>query len=51
MLEGVNMKELDKNELERITGGFSIWAALGIASAIIFLSGVFGGIVHPKACK
>ena len=50
MLEGVNMKRLDTKELERITGGFSTWAALGIVSAVLFLSGVFGGIVHPKSC-
>ncbi len=51
MLEGVNMKKLDTKELERITGGFSTWAALGIVSAVLFLSGVFGGIVHPKSCE
>lgn len=51
MLEGVDMKKLDDKDLERITGGFSTWSALGIVSAILFLSGVFGGIVHPKACS
>lgn len=45
------MKELNNNELEKIQGGFSAWVALGIASAVIFLSGVFEGIVHPRSCS
>ena len=45
------MKKLKENELEKIQGGFSAWAALGIASAVIFLSGVFEGIVHPRSCS
>lgn len=45
------MRKLEKEELERINGGFTAWVALGIASTIIFLSGVFNGIVHPKSCK
>lgn len=45
------MKKIDENELERIEGGFSTWAALGIASIIIFASGVIDGIVHPKSCS
>lgn len=45
------MEKIETKELERITGGFSAWAALGIASAVIFLSGVFTGITHPKSCN
>lgn len=45
------MKKINENTLERITGGFSVWAALGIVSVVIFLSGVLSGIVHPKACN
>ena len=44
------MKRLDNKELERIEGGISAWAALGIASIVIFVSGVIDGIVHPKSC-
>lgn len=44
------MKRLNNKELERIEGGFSAWAALGIASVVIFISGVIDGIVNPKAC-
>lgn len=51
MLEGVKMEKIKEKDLERIVGGFSTWAALGIVSAILFLSGVFGGIVHPRSCK
>lgn len=45
------MKKLEREELERINGGFTAWMALGIASTVIFLSGVFKGIVHPKSCE
>ncbi len=45
------MKQLKEKDLERITGGFSAWAALGIVSAVLFLSGVFSGIVNPKSCN
>ncbi len=45
------MRKIKEEELERISGGFSAWVAIGVASAIIFLSGVFDGIVHPKECR
>lgn len=45
------MKKLESKELEKIQGGFSAWVALGIVSAVLFLSGVFEGIVHPKSCN
>ena len=45
------MKRLTDRELERINGGFSTWAMVGIASAIIFISGIIKGIVYPEACK
>ncbi len=44
------MQKLNNEKLERITGGASPWVALGIAAAIVFISGVIEGIVHPKAC-
>lgn len=51
MLEGGSMKEIEKKQLEKINGGFSAWMALGIASAVIFISGVLDGIVRPKECS
>ncbi len=45
------MKEVKEQNLERIVGGFSAWAALGIVSTIIFLAGVLNGFVHPKSCE
>ena len=45
------MRKVEEENLERITGGFSAWAALGIVSLVLFLSGVFDGIVHPKSCE
>lgn len=44
------LRKISENDLEKINGGFSAWAALGIASTVIFLAGVLDGIVHPKAC-
>lgn len=45
------MNKLSNSELEKVQGGFSAWMALGIAATVIFLSGVFEGIVHPKSCS
>ena len=45
------MKVIDNNHLERITGGGAPLIALGIIAAIIFISGVIDGIVHPKSCE
>lgn len=45
------MNKIDEKSLERIMGGFSAWMALGIASAVIFLSGVLDGLVRPKSCS
>lgn len=45
------MEKIDKKSLERITGGFSAWVALGIAAAVIFVSGIIEGVVHPKSCN
>ena len=45
------MKKLNNKELEKVQGGFSAWMALGIAATVIFLSGVFEVIVHPKSCS
>lgn len=45
------MKRLTDKELERINGGFSTWAAVGIASAVIFISGIIKGIVYPEECR
>ena len=45
------MKILEDNELERISGGFSAWLAVGITSAVLFIAEVFNGFVHPKGCE
>lgn len=44
------MKNIEIKQLEKITGGFSAWMALGIASTVIFISGVLDGLVRPKGC-
>ena len=45
------MKEVSRKELEKITGGFSVWVGIGIAAAVVFLSGVLEGITNPDKCK
>ena len=40
------MKKLSESTLERITGGFSTWAAIGIAAVVVFIV-----IVHPNKCE
>ena len=45
------MKKVENKELAKIHGGFSAAAALGIAAAILFIAGVFEGIVYPKSCS
>lgn len=45
------MEKLDKKSLERITGGFSAWVAIGVAATIVFVTGIIDGIVHPNKCE
>ena len=45
------MKKVTDQKLERIMGGGSPYLALGIIAAIVFISGVIEGIVHPNACS
>lgn len=44
------MKTLNEKELEKITGGFSVWMGIGIAAVVVFLSGVLEGITNPNKC-
>lgn len=45
-----SIEEIKKEDLKKISGGFSTWMALGIAATVIFISGVISGIVHPNSC-
>jgi len=45
------MQEIRDEKLKQVKGGFSVWAGIGIAAAVIFLVGVVDGIVHPKVCE
>lgn len=45
------MKEISKEELQDINGGFSLLAAAGIVAAGVFLIGVVDGYVRPKKCN
>jgi hypothetical protein len=44
------MTRLNDVALERITGGFSAWIALGIAATVVFICGVISGITNPSQC-
>lgn len=44
------MKKMTMEEMKEIKGGFSVWAGLGIAAIIVFLTGVIDGFVHPNSC-
>ena len=35
---------------ERIKGGFSVWAFVGIIAIVAFLVGVVEGYTNPKGC-
>ena len=46
------MNRIDNDELKRIKGGFEVnaWVVLGIAAAVVFISGVISGITNPERC-
>lgn len=45
------MKKISNKDLERITGGFSAWAGIGIATIIVFIAGIAEGITNPSKCQ
>lgn len=45
------MEILKREELENITGGFSVWGGIAIAAIIIFISGVIEGFTDPGRCS
>ncbi len=45
------MKVVKDEKLKQINGGFSAWVGVGIAAAIVFLSGVIEGITNPRRCN
>lgn len=45
------MKELNQNDLEKVQGGFGIWAAFGIGVGIVFFIGFLDGLVNPQECN
>ena len=44
------MQRLNKNDLENVIGGFSVWMGIGIAAIVVFLAGVLEGITNPNKC-
>lgn len=45
------MKEIKKQELKKINGGFGWGFAVAIIAGITFLIGVFDGYTRPLACN
>ncbi len=45
------MKEMNRQQLESVKGGFSVWAGLVITAIVIFVVGIVDGFVHPKECE
>lgn len=45
------MKKVMEKDLENIQGGFSVSVALAVSAAVIFISGIIEGIVHPRKCS
>ena len=45
------MKEVEEKELEKVEGGISVWAAIGIGAAIVFAIGAVDGYIRPLKCN
>ena len=45
------MKEIKKEDLTKIDGGISTWAAIGIGAGVVFLIGVLDGFFRPLKCN
>ena len=43
--------KLNKNELKKVKGGFSIWAVIGAVAGIIFGIGGVDGYARPVPCR
>ena len=50
---GIWLKEIEKENLEQITGGtaISIWTGIVIAAIVVFISGIIEGITNPERCN
>lgn len=46
------MNKINNEELKKIKGGFAMngWTFLGIAAAVVFISGIIEGITNPERC-
>lgn len=45
------MKKVNNLELQKVKGGVSVLAFVGIAALIIFISGVLDGFTNPGRCN
>ncbi len=44
------MKEMQKKELQKVYGGFSIWSFISIIAALVFGMGAVDGYARPESC-
>lgn len=44
------MKKVVDSELNKVTGGISVWGGIAIAAAIVFFSGIVEGFTNPGRC-
>ena len=45
------MEKVELEDLKKIEGGISIWGAIGIGSAVVFIIGVIDGFFRPLKCN
>ena len=45
------MERVEQESLKNIEGGISIWGAVGIGAAVVFIIGVVDGFFRPLKCN
>lgn len=45
------MKEINKEELKKINGGFNWGIAAAVVAGVTFIIGIFDGYTRPLACN
>ena len=45
------MKKINDLELQKVEGGMTVWAAIGIGLVVTFVAGILDGIARPMKCN
>ena len=45
------MKEIEEEELKKVEGGITVWGAIGIGAAVVFIIGAVDGYFRPLKCN